>query len=153
MGLFHPKVKVELSDTEVGIVGEQTIISRLAACGYTILTPIGGAKRYDLVIEDAEGQFWRVQCKTARYHDKENAIVWNCYTVKSSGDRSKKRSYTTGEVDFYAVYFRETGKVYFVPFTHAGGKVGYLRLARKENGRSWGNGRELRAQLAEDYEI
>jgi hypothetical protein len=47
MGLFHPKVKVELSDTEVGIVGEQTIISRLAACGYTILTPIGGAKRYE----------------------------------------------------------------------------------------------------------
>ncbi len=43
MGLFHPK--------------KRAIVS---------MKNIGGSERYDLVIEDADGQFWRVQCKTGR---------------------------------------------------------------------------------------
>ena len=27
-------------------------------------SPYGGSERYDLVIEDVEGQFWRIQCKS-----------------------------------------------------------------------------------------
>lgn len=145
MGLLHPKMKITLNDLEVGVAGEQAIIARLTACGYYVLVPIG-VRRYDLVIEDAEGKFWRVQCKVGRYHDSENAIIWNCYTI-----HKKRKPYTASEVDYYAVYFRDLGKVYLVPFNHAGTKVGYLRLAKKQDGRSWGNGRE--ALLAENYEI
>jgi hypothetical protein len=145
MGLLHPKTKITLNDSEVGVVGEQAVIARLTACGYVVLVPIG-VQRYDLVIEDAEGKFWRIQCKVGRYHDKENAVIWNCYTVHKT-----RRLYTASEIDYYAVYFRDLEKVYLVPFNHAGTKVGYLRLAKKQDGRSWGNGRE--ALFAENYEI
>ena len=80
MDLLHPKTKIILNDSEVGVVGEQAVIARLTTCGYVVLVPIG-VQRYDLVIEDAEGNFWRIQCKVGRYHNKENAVVWNCYTV------------------------------------------------------------------------
>lgn len=40
------------------------IIFKLLEHGYHVLTPYGDNTRYDLVIEDADGTFWRVQCKT-----------------------------------------------------------------------------------------
>ena len=44
--------------------GDTAIITRFLQLGYIVLTPYGGNQRYDLVIEDADGQFWRIQCKT-----------------------------------------------------------------------------------------
>ena len=58
MGLFEPTKK------QLGEQSQAHIIARLLEVGYTVLTPYGDSSRYDLVIEDAEGQFWRVQCKT-----------------------------------------------------------------------------------------
>ena len=45
--------------------GDAAIITRFLQLGYKVLTPYGGNQRYDLVIEDADGQFWRIQCKSA----------------------------------------------------------------------------------------
>ncbi len=47
-----------------GDISEQATITRLLQCGYTVLQPIGQMHRYDLVIEDADGKFWKVQVKT-----------------------------------------------------------------------------------------
>ena len=59
MSLLGPTIK------QLGERSQAHIIARLLEVGYTVLTPYGDSSRYDLVIEDAEGQFWRVQCKTA----------------------------------------------------------------------------------------
>ena len=61
MGLFGPK----RDSKSVGERSEAIIMSRLLQVGYMVLTPFGESSRYDLVIEDADGGFWRVQCKTA----------------------------------------------------------------------------------------
>lgn len=47
-----------------GDLSEVIITARLIEVGYSVLTPYGKNHRYDLVIEDADAQFWRVQCKT-----------------------------------------------------------------------------------------
>src|SRR5215468_9253180 len=61
VGLFGPKSNKKA----LGERSQAIIIYRLLEAGYNILTPYGDNTRYDLVIEDADGQFWRVQCKTA----------------------------------------------------------------------------------------
>lgn len=61
MGLFGPKRHTK----SAGEYSEVVITERLLKAGYNVLTPYGDSLRYDLVIEDADGKFWRVQCKTA----------------------------------------------------------------------------------------
>src|SRR5258708_24323029 len=61
MGLFGPK----RHSKSIGEYSEVVIAERLLKAGYNVLTPYGDSLRYDLVIEDADGKFWRVQCKTA----------------------------------------------------------------------------------------
>jgi len=57
MGLFGPR---RLNHKEMGERSEAIIIGRLVYSGYTVLKPYGENQRYDLVIEDADRQFWRV---------------------------------------------------------------------------------------------
>jgi hypothetical protein len=45
----------------IGDESEAYIIAHLMQAGYDILLPFGKNHRYDLVIEDAEGKFWKVQ--------------------------------------------------------------------------------------------
>ena len=149
MGIFHPKPKVERNAIEVGTRGEQFIISRLVACGYTVLVPIGHGIRYDLVIEDADGRFWKVQCKTGRRHHRENAISFNCYTVTAKG---KMIPYNASQIDYFAVYYKELEKAYLIPFDHAGAKIGHLRLGENTGTRGrWGAIKD--ARFAADYEF
>src|SRR5216683_2126443 len=60
MGLFGPKQNPKAT----GERSQAYIIAKLLDVGYNVLIPYGDNTRYDLVIEDADGKFWRVQCKT-----------------------------------------------------------------------------------------
>src|SRR6266478_1431846 len=60
MGIFGPKGNKKA----LGERSQAIIIFRLLEAGYNILTPYGDNTRYDLVIEDADEKFWRIQCKT-----------------------------------------------------------------------------------------
>jgi len=60
MGLFGPKQNPKA----IGERSQAYIIARLLEAGYNVLIPYGDNMRYDVVIEDADGQFWRVQSKT-----------------------------------------------------------------------------------------
>ena len=62
MGLFGPKQ----NNKTIGERSEAILIAKLLESGYGVLTPFGDNSRYDLVIEDADGKFYRVQCKTGR---------------------------------------------------------------------------------------
>src|SRR5579864_891202 len=71
MGLLEPTKK------QLGERSQAHIIARLLEVGYTVLTPYGDSSRYDLVVEDAEGQFWRIQCKTARIEDNGTVVAFD----------------------------------------------------------------------------
>ncbi len=47
----------------IGERSEAIIMAKLLEAGYGVLKPSGNNLRYDLVIEDADGQLWRIQCK------------------------------------------------------------------------------------------
>ena len=133
MGIFPPRREtvfgVPLSSVEVGQRTEAFIIHHLMECGYTVLTPLG-VQRYDLVIEDADGHFWRVQCKTGRLLN--GAIEFNTRTSSIPGAKKIQRNYR-GDADYFAVYSKETGKVYLVPVGDVGMSLGNLRVEPVKN--------------------
>jgi PD-(D/E)XK endonuclease len=88
MGLLG---KGNRNTNSIGDISEAAIITRFLQLGYVVLTPHGGNQRYDLVIEDADGQYWRIQCKTDRIEDNGTVVAFdtanhNYALKKSSGD-------------------------------------------------------------------
>ncbi len=98
---------------KTGDISESAVITRLLQCGYGVLTPYGQMHRYDLVIEDADGKFWRVQCKTGWLNANQSATIFapassQNYTVK------KEWSNYCGKCKYFAVYVEALNKVYFI---------------------------------------
>ena len=146
MGPFHPKKRANVTMKNIGDKSEACIIAKLMQVGYAVLIPFGGSERYDLVIEDADGQFWRVQCKTGRY--EVGTVEFN---TGSTNDwyyrkRIKVKDYQ-GQIDYFAVYCPQLETTYLVPVDHVGTSQARLRVGqlkhKQEKGIRW----------AADYEL
>ena len=68
---------------QLGERSQAHIIAQLLEVGYTVLTPYGDSSRYDLVIENGEGQFWRVQCKTAWIENGDTSIQFATTSLRT----------------------------------------------------------------------
>ncbi len=121
----------------VGEKSEAQVIARLLAADMAVLNPFGDNQRYDLVV-DEEGDFIRVQCKTARLHGD----YFEFATCSNNWNTKKKRGYE-GEADVFAVYLRETRGVYIVPVS---GQSRSMRLRLASSGRKG-------EKMARDYEF
>src|SRR5207237_200300 len=132
-------------------IGEQSqasIIAKFIEVGYNVLTPYGDNQRYDLVIEDADGQFWRVQCKTGRSNG-ENIVftaVSLYYHTRAGRTANGSRPYH-GQIEYFAVYYPETRGVYLIPIDHTGVSQMTLRLILTKNKQ------ETNIRTPKDYEI
>lgn len=111
----------------VGDRSEGAVLAELLKRGCTVLLPVGGGTRYDLVVADGDG-FLRVQVKTGRIED--GAVS---FPVCSSDYVGRKRDYH-GHCDLFAVYVPTANQVYFVPVAHCGRSQARLRLAPPRNG-------------------
>jgi PD-(D/E)XK endonuclease len=146
MGLFGPRSNKKA----LGERSQAIIIYRLLEAGYNILTPYGDNTRYDLVIEDADEQFWRVQCKTAWLEPDGKTIRFAVASLTyhtKAGKTSHGRQDYHGQVDYFAVYSPDTDKVYLVPINHVGKTEMKLRLVAPKNSNQWG------VKMATDYEL
>ena len=143
MGILDPKRHTQ----KTGDISEQAVITRLLQCGYVVLQPIGQMHRYDLVIEDADGAFWRVQVKTGWLNEDQSVILFASsssmnYTVKHKGARSYR-----GQCEYFAVYVESLNKVYFIPVDDVGMTRASLRLTQSKNNQ------EKNVRWAKDYEL
>ncbi len=143
MELIGPKRHTD----KTGDISEAAIITRLLQSGYIVLTPYGKNHRYDLVIEDADGQFWRIQCKTGWIGEEQTVITFATassynHTAKQKGWRSYK-----GQIEYFAVYVERLEKVYLVPAEAVGAAKAMLRLAPTKNKQ------EKNVRWAQDYEL
>src|SRR5256712_10573292 len=116
----------------IGDISEAAIIARFLQLGYVVLTVYGGNQRYDLVIEDAEGQFWRVQCKTARIQDDGTVVAFDTANHNYALKNKKWRHYQ-GQCDYFAVYCEGLEKVYLVLVDQVGATRVNLRLTPAKN--------------------
>lgn len=129
----------------VGEISEAAIITRFLQLGYIVLIPYGGNQRYDLVIEDSEGQFWRVQCKTGWIDEGSTVIRFNTANANVTGKNRQSRHYR-GQCDYFALYCEKLNKVYLVPVDQVGTSSARLRLvpAMKD---------QKHVRWARDYEL
>jgi hypothetical protein len=150
MGFFRPTPKEKGIKGAIGEESEAVIAAALIQAGYTVLTPNGYMHRYDLVIEDAEGKFWRVQCKTAWLSKDRATLRFNGYSLLMKGQKGRSESKRMGyanDVEYFAVYSPDTRKVYLLPITHVKNTENCLRLIPT------GNNQEKNVRWAADYEL
>jgi len=85
----------------------------LESRGFRTYLPFSENTRCDLVLDDGT-RLSRVQCKSGRLRD--GAVRFKACSSYAHHPNPKlaKRDYE-GEIDFFAVYCRETGGVYLVP--------------------------------------
>src|SRR5438270_463676 len=81
------------NSNSIGDISESAITKRFLQLGYVVLTIHGGNQRYDLVIEDAEGKFWRIQCKTGRIDKDGTAIKFSTAIRNVTGKNRQSRHY------------------------------------------------------------
>ena len=118
-----------------GDLSEFEIATALMRAGRRVLRPLSSASRYDLVIDEGNGSFTRVQCKTGVL--RNGGIVFRTYRV--SGHNTRAAPYH-GEIDAFAVYCPATQAAYLVPVDAVGQRSGSicLRVAPARNGQSDG---------------
>ena len=130
--------------SQVGEASVAHIMAALAAPGRQILLPFGDSKRYDLVIEEEDGRFFRIQCKTGRVHRGSLRFPTCSHTNVRPG--TPARGYR-GQVDFFGVYCPAVKKVYLVPVNDVPVGEACLRLTAPENNQRSG------IRWARDYEL
>jgi hypothetical protein len=129
----------------IGEISEAAILTRFLQLGYVVLTPYGGNRRYDLVIEDVDGQFWRIQCKTAWIDEGGTTLVFTTANANVTGANRQLRHYRE-QCDYFAVYCEKLNKVYLIPVDQVGTAKAHLRLTPvKKN--------QERVRWAKDYEL
>lgn len=142
--------KKDLSHKATGERSEAIILAKLVDIGYRVLIPDGDNLRYDLLIEDIDERFWRIQCKTGWIAPNGASIHFltaSSYAHTRTGQAGQRLKDYQGQIDFFAVHCPQTKGTYLVPIDHIEGTYGRLYLTQTAN-----NGkREIR--WAKDYEI
>jgi hypothetical protein len=134
----HPK--------RVGDRSTLAIMLALQESGYAVYIPFGENTRADLIIE-RESQLASVQCKTGRLRGGTVTFKVCSSYAHHPHPRVAKRDYA-GEVDYFAVYCTETGRVYLIPIGDL--PLGWQAHLRVDPPR---NNQRKRIRLANTYEL
>ncbi len=137
----HPKA--------VGNATEAMVLARLVQAGKMLWIPFGENQRYDLVIEEDDGRFVRVQCKTGRLRRgtvRFNACSFTYHHPDNRGTRPYMHNYR-GAADLFGVYCPETDAVYLVPVDEIGVRRGSLRVEAARNNQA------KKIRWARDFEL
>jgi len=141
-------MKPKQTPKAIGERSEAHIIAKLSEAGYYVLKPFGDNLRYDLIIEDADGRFWRIQCKTGRSNGEyiQFAPASLYYHTRAGRTTHGSKNYKD-QIDYFAVYCPENREAYLVPIAHAGVSQMNLRLVPTKNKQEQG------VKWAEDYKL
>jgi hypothetical protein len=125
----HPKA--------VGDRSTLAIMLALRELGFGMYVPFGENTRCDLIVDDGVRLF-RVQCKTGRLRDGAVRFKTCSDYAHHPNPRIASRDYQ-GEIDYFAVYCRDTGGVYLVPIEDVPLKrQATLRVDATKNGQERG---------------
>lgn len=114
---------------KIGNFSEQNIICRLLSLDRVVLKPVGEGHRYDLLMDNQNGTFTRIQCKTARV--TKNGCLSFATGSRGGYKKQKNRGYK-GEADVFLVYSPMTQQVYYIPVDMAPEGSMLLRLQSPE---------------------
>ncbi len=132
--------------SQIGEICRTQVIAALTLQGKSILAPLSDHKRYDIVIEEEDGTFHRVQCKNGRLVNGAVNFYPCSVDSRSVPGRCIRRKYA-GQVEFFGVYCSDNGKCYMVPVAEAMGFCCTLRIDPPRNGQ------KMRIRWAKEFEL
>ncbi len=136
-----------------GLVGQTIILAKLVELGKEILLPWGDHRRYDIAYYESSdasdvGKLIRVQCKVGWFYDDGAGVEFSTMSVLVKPGRSHIRRGYRGEIEYFAVYCPDNGKIYFIPVEDVpDGSKARLRLKITKNNQQQG------ILWAKDYEL
>ena len=123
-----------VSPSQKGERSEAAILHALVASGRVVLMPWGASQRYDFVIDEGNGCFTRVQCKSGVYR---HGCVY--FRTASADRRRPNGDPYVGQIDAFAVYCPELDASFLVPMEHIQARqVPALRIDPPANGQAFG---------------
>lgn len=127
-----------------GDITEIHVAAALMRTGRTVLRPISAGLRYDLLIDNVDGTFARVQCKTGIL--KDGFIT---FRVRSFDARRPNGVSYRGQIESFGVFCPQSGRTYLVPMSAltASDSTARLRVRPARNGQRTG------IRMAEEFEI
>ena len=108
---------------------EAVIVAALLKRGYEVFKPVAAHSRCDFVAV-IEGDFKRVQCKTARLRD--GIVRFNAYSQCGSLRGASRRHYWD-VADYFLAYCEDNDTIYMVPVAVAPTCECYLRIEPPKN--------------------
>ena len=105
-----------MNSKDVGNISELAVMAALAKMGKRILVPFGDNLRYDLLIDNQDGTFTRVQCKTARLKEDKGYIKFA--TCSSQYHRGGVKHDYYYEAELFGVYCPQLDKVYLISYIY-----------------------------------
>jgi hypothetical protein len=144
MGKVVDRAKTWRDTTGQGDETELAVALALIRAGRKLLRPLSSASRYDLLIDNEDGSYTRVQCKTGRL--RNGCIRFNAFSISGHSTTTKRYQ---GDVDAFGVYCPQIRETYLVPIAalSAAGTIGWLRVSPVRNGQ------QRRIRLAERYRL
>ena len=135
-----------MNTNQIGRITEAKVLAKLVELGKHVLVPFSNVGRYDLLIDNLDGTFVRIECKTGRY--RNGVIIFN--TGSSGGYKKKELKYMnkdySKDADFFGIWCRDTGGVYFVSVKECSiGKM-WLRIDAPNN-----RSNKTKIKFAKDY--
>lgn len=110
---------------EVGGLTQAKVLARLVELGKHVLVPYCNIGRYDLLIDNRDGTYTRVECKTGRY--RRGCIEFNSASTGGYGGSANTKHYN-GDADLFAIWYPGTDNVYAMPVNECTKTKGLLRL-------------------------
>ena len=127
-----------------GLVGQTIILAKLVELGKEVLLPWGDHRRYDIAYYEPGDAFKaarlvRIQCKVGWFYDDEAGIEFSTMSVLVKPGKGHVRRGYRGEIEYFAVYCPDNGKIYLVPVDNVpDGSKAKLRLKRTKNNQQQG---------------
>lgn len=122
-----------MNTNEQGRVSEAKVLARLVEMGKHVLVPFSNIGRYDLLIDEGNGKYIRIECKTGRF--RKGCVVFNTISAgyTSTGKRRPERGYS-GDADYFGVWCPDTQEAYMIPVEEAPKSSMMLRVEPPSNG-------------------
>src|SRR5216683_3962132 len=104
-----------MNTTAKGDVAEQAVVLALLKAGKTVLRPVSNGLRYDVVVDNLDGTFTRIQCKTGTLKCDGGVVR---FRPRSADARRPNGVPYHGQIDAFGVHCPQNQQVYFIPIAH-----------------------------------
>lgn len=109
----------QLNGTKSELLAEYFLINQ----GYIVSKPINDFLEYDFVIDDRNGNLYKIQVKTVYFDNNKQRWLGSCVTshIRGNGRRVNKK-YTNQSFDFGVFICADYNSIYMIPISLIAGR-------------------------------